>query len=125
VDGYATKGIDLRFYGWVDQRRSDLSKVRSEALRAAKGAFGRAGIHGPETVRYRASGEPASGPKRAVATATEASGDTSVNRDIDRQLAAAQQATDQRNLLQPTTTPEGTDHIGTDAPTGAPPADTP
>ena len=107
VDGYVTKGIDLRFYGWVDQRRSDLGKVRSEAVRAAKGAFGRAGIHGPETVRYRAPGEPASGSRRAVTPASESGGDTSVNRDIDRQLAAAQRATDVQNLLDPAETPEG------------------
>src|SRR5690606_37195270 len=32
VDGYAAKGFDLRFYGWVDQRRNHLGQVRPEAL---------------------------------------------------------------------------------------------
>jgi small-conductance mechanosensitive channel len=91
VDGYAAKGLDLRFYGWIDQRHNDVGKVRTEALRAARGAFARAGVHGPETVRYRAPDVPAH---------EAAGGDTSVNRDIDAQLAAAQQASDE-NMLKP------------------------
>ena len=49
------------------------------------------GVHGPETVRYRAPEAPAH---------EVAGGDTSVNRDIDAQLAAAQQASDE-NMLKP------------------------
>jgi small-conductance mechanosensitive channel len=95
ADGYAAKGIDLRFFGWVDQRRNDVGKVRSEALRAARGAFARAGIHGPELVRYR--------PPESPAHEEKTGGDTSVNRDIDAQLAAAQRASD-NDMLTPTTT---------------------
>jgi small-conductance mechanosensitive channel len=111
ADGYNAKGIDLRFHGWIDQRCSDLTKVRSEALRAIKGAFGHNGVHGPETVLYRAP-EPAPATTRA-ATANvdgdDACGDTSVNRDIDAQLAAAQRATDARNLLDTNATPNDGD----------------
>jgi small-conductance mechanosensitive channel len=99
ADGYTAKGLDLRFYGWVDQRHSDLSKVRSEALRATRSAFGKAQIHGPETVRYTT--EVAAGTPKAGSAVEEACGDTSVNRDIDMQLAAAQRATDESNLLDP------------------------
>jgi small-conductance mechanosensitive channel len=95
ADGYAAKGIDLRFYGWVDQRSNDVGKVRSEALRAARGAFAHAGVHGPETVRYR----PMETPVRE-----ESGGDTSVNRDIDAQLAAAQRASD-TDMLVPAPSP--------------------
>jgi small-conductance mechanosensitive channel len=91
VDGYAAKGIDVRFFGWVDQRRNDVGKVRTEALRAVRGAFARAGVHGPETVRYRAPDAPAH---------EAPTGDTSVNRDIDAQLADAQRASDQ-DMLNP------------------------
>jgi small-conductance mechanosensitive channel len=91
LDGYATKGIDVRFFGWVDQRRNDVGKVRTEALRAVRGAFARAGVHGPETVRYRAPDAPAH---------EAPTGDTSVNRDIDAQLADAQRASDQ-DMLNP------------------------
>ena len=116
ADGYNAKGIDLRFHGWVDQRCSDLTKVRSEALRAIKGAFGHNGVLGPETVRYLPP-EPATAPFPQARTQPpaqpnddEGCGDTSVNRDIDAQLAAAQRATDDRNLLDPETAPETGDH---------------
>lgn len=91
LDGYSAKGMDLRFYGWVDQHRNDAGKVRTEALREVRGAFSEAGVRGPETVRYRAPDAPAH---------REPAGDTSVNRDIDAQLAAAQRASDQ-DMLNP------------------------
>ncbi len=52
ADGYQNGGIQLRFQAWVNQRESDLGKVRSEALRAAKSAFETAEIDGPRPVRY-------------------------------------------------------------------------
>ena len=91
IDGYSLKGIDLRFYGWVDQRSNDVGKTRTEALRAVRGAFARIGMRGPEAVRYRAPDAPA---HEAPA------GDTSVNRDIDAQLADAQRASDE-DMLNP------------------------
>ena len=104
VDGYAAGGIVLRFFGWVDQRESDPGKVRSEALRVVKAAFSNANIEGPRSVQYVIT-TPAPPNERAQAAQPVAapepadSGDTSVNRDIDAQLAAAQQATDEHNLL--------------------------
>lgn len=95
AEGYVLKGLDLRFLGWIDQRSNDITKVRSEALRAVRGAFAEAGVHGPEAVRYRPTQAPA--PELA-------GGDTSVNRDIDAQLAAAQRASDD-DLLTPTPSP--------------------
>ena len=91
LDGYSAKGMDLRFYGWVDQRRNDAGKVRTEALREVRGAFAEANIRGPETVRYRAPDAPVQ---------REPAGDTSVNRDIDAQLADAQRASDE-DMLNP------------------------
>lgn len=96
-------GIALRLFGWVDQRRSDLVKVRSEALRAVKAGFAEAAIAGPRTVQYvyTAPMEDPAGAARAAGIAREddtASADTSVNHDIDRQLAAAQRASE-GNLL--------------------------
>jgi len=93
ADGYSLKGIDLRFLGWVDQRRNDVGKVRSEALRAVRGAFAQAGVHGPEAVRYRQEDKQAGHEDKSV--------DTSVNRDIEEQLAEAQRASDD-DLLAPT-----------------------
>lgn len=104
VDGYATKGLDLRFFGWIDQRRNDLGKTRSEALRAVKTVFGSADVHGPETVRYQREDE--SGPIPMPPLPEEPCGDTSVNTDIDDQLAAAQRAHDEENLASPETDPK-------------------
>jgi len=99
ADGYNLKGIELRFFGWVDQRRNDIGRVRSEALRAVRGAFARAGVRGPETVRYREEDKQVGHEDAAV--------DTSVNTDIDAQLAAAQRASD-KDLLTPPPTPTAT-----------------
>ena len=103
VDGYGAKGLDLRFFGWIDQRRNDLGRTRSEALRAVKTAFGNAGVHGPETVRYRREDAAAAAPPELP---LEPCGDTSVNTDIDDQLAAAQRAHDDENLASPETDPK-------------------
>jgi small-conductance mechanosensitive channel len=103
VQDYLPTGTVLRFFAWVDQHDSDLGKVRSEAIRVVKGAFARAGIDAPRTTTHvvlhreavaeaPSKAEPAHEPERV---------DTSVNRDIDRQLAKAQRASDDENLLDP------------------------
>lgn len=101
VKDFAPTGIVLQFFGWVDQRESDLGKSRGEAIRLVKAAFARAGIDQPQTtytiVNKRASAEEAPPPKESEST-RGAQADTSVNRDIDTQLAAAQRAED-KNLL--------------------------
>jgi small conductance mechanosensitive channel len=113
VDGYVESGIGMRFYGWVDQRDSDLRKVRSEALRVVKDSFAKNSIETPRSVQYIVTmpAMPAAPDEVAASQisaspieATEPPGgeDTSVNRDIDEQLAAAQQSTQERNLLDST-----------------------
>ena len=87
----------------TDQRRNDLGKTRSEALRAVKAVFGAAGVHGPETVRYH---REETGPVAIPPLPQEPCGDTSVNTDIDEQLAAAQRAHDEDNLASPETDPK-------------------
>jgi thioesterase domain-containing protein len=98
---HAPTGIQLRFFGWVDQTASDLGKVRSEAIRMAKAAYARAGIEAPRTVHHVVlSRETVRHDQAAVVEPSHAIGaDTSVNRDIDTQLADAQRADDSRNLL--------------------------
>jgi hypothetical protein len=102
-------GLSLKFYGWIDQRASDINKVRSEALRAVRSAFAKAGIEAPRSVQYViTSTQPAqtiASTALAAAAEPEGGGDTSVNRDIDPQLAEAQQATDDSNLLDTGATP--------------------
>ena len=95
-------GIQLKFYGWVDQRASDLGKVRSEAIRRVKAAFGHAGIEAPRTV-YHVLTTPAPQPADdASEPVHNGHVDTSVNRDIDDQLAEARavEGAKQANLLE-------------------------
>ena len=98
---YGASGIVLRFFGWVDQRQSDLGKTRSEAIRRVKGAFWRDGIQGPKTTTHvvlAKEEDPASMPVADHEPATSVGVDTSVNRDIDRQVHEVLH-TDDRNLL--------------------------
>lgn len=103
VVDYTPSGIGLRYYGWVDQRVSDLGKVRSEAIRAVKAAYAHAGIESPRTVyhvitsRDRGAEGEAPSPLEPV---HDKNIDTSVNTDIDGQLAAAQRADQGRNMLE-------------------------
>jgi small-conductance mechanosensitive channel len=91
VSEYLHDKLNVQFLGWVDQRRNSLNRVRSEAMRAAKTAMDDAGI--------RRAGVPAD----AVPTHHPSTpGDTSVDRDIEEQLADAQRASDADNLLDPT-----------------------
>jgi small conductance mechanosensitive channel len=110
VDGYADSGIVVRFYGWVDQRDSDLRKVRSEALRMVKASFAENSIETPRSVQYivtmptfpdKVAASQISAPPIEAAEPPGGE-DTSVNRDIDAQLAAAQQSTQEHNLLDST-----------------------
>ncbi|WP_165967496.1 mechanosensitive ion channel family protein [Luteimonas aestuarii] len=110
VAEFTPNGIVLQFFGWVDQRASDMGKVRTEAIRRVKAEFTRAGIEQPRTVQHvRVTRDQPAGADIG-ATAPEpvhvADADTSVNRDIDEQLAQAQeQMDDGRNLLKPGPTP--------------------
>jgi small-conductance mechanosensitive channel len=99
VQEYAPSGITLRFFGWIDQRGSDLGKVRSEAIRQVKVAYGKAGVQAPRTVSHVILARETGTDERVVMHVEAGSADTSVNRDIDQQLAAAQRASDDDNLL--------------------------
>jgi len=90
VSEYLHDKLNVQFLGWVDQRRNSLNRVRSEAMRAAKTAMDDTGI--------RRAGVPVGA---LQVHAPSAPADTSVDRDIDQQLAEAQRASDADNLLDP------------------------
>jgi small-conductance mechanosensitive channel len=90
VQEYLPDRLAVQFLGWVDQTRNSHMRVRSEAMRAAKTAIDRAGI--------RRAGVPADAPPPP--RVREAPADTSVDRDIDDQLAEAQRESDADNLLE-------------------------
>lgn len=97
---YTPSGVVLRFFGWVDQHQSDLGKTRSEAIRLVKAAFAKASIEAPRTTYHVISErKPEEDGKREPGHDDAARVDTSVNRDIDQQLAAARRASDDANLL--------------------------
>nr|WP_255682190.1 mechanosensitive ion channel domain-containing protein [Luteimonas sp. BDR2-5] len=107
VVDYGPGGIRLQFFGWIDQRSADLGKVRSEAIRLVKAAFARDDIIGPKTTSYVVLSRDAAAPEATAAApepAHSAGVDTSVNRDIDKQVAEAQNTEDYPNLLTPRNT---------------------
>jgi small-conductance mechanosensitive channel len=90
VQEYLPDRLSVQFLGWVDQARNSHMRVRSEAMRAAKTVLDRAGI--------RRAGVPADAPPPP--RRMELPADTSVDHDIDDQLAEAQRASDAENLLE-------------------------
>ena len=105
--------VQLRFFGWVDQRTHDFWMVRSEAIRHVKLSLEAAGMDMPEPI-YRvqlSQPQPAGAaplvvpshgtPARASRTErdTSAAVDIGVIRDLQQQIDQDRQASDQPNLL--------------------------
>lgn len=106
---FGSAGIQLRFFGWVDQRAADLGKVRSESIRQVKAAFQRAGIESPRTTYHIvATRSRAADVAEDTVEPVQNGVDTSVNREIDVQVANAIRNDDTRNLLDPDTHGAGT-----------------
>ena len=100
---YGATGIQLRFYGWVDQRATDIGKIRSEAIRRTKAAFADAGIAAPRTVYHIVTSRQRDADEVEAMTEPMNHGtlDTSVNREIDVQVVEARADDAGVNLLQP------------------------
>lgn len=118
VQSLGDSNVILRCYAWIDQMQVDFVKVRSEAIRAVKSAFDRAGIVMPEPI-YKvrlfdagalaaASADRGAGvhaghrPEvRVTADAVEpvATGDVSVDRTIEDKVKASGADTTADNLL--------------------------
>lgn len=99
---FGAAGIQLRFYGWLNQHESDLGKVRSEAVRQVKATFANAGIEAPRTIYHVVTSRERDTPELETTNETLHNGvDTSVNREIDVQVAEARADAAGVNLLQP------------------------
>ena len=99
---FGAAGIQLRFYGWVNQRESDLGKVRSEAIRRVKAAFADAGIEAPRTTYHIVTSRQRDAQEiEAMSESLHNGVDTSVNHEIDVQVAEARADDAGVNLLQP------------------------
>lgn len=107
VQDHTPGGVSLQFFGWIDQYSSDLGKVRSESIRLVKAAYARSGLHAPRPITHvviTRTTEPRSGTPEEQQPGVPGEGrgaDTTVNRDLDQQLAAAQRASGPENLLDP------------------------
>lgn len=74
--------VNLRFYGWVDQRQSSFTGVKGEAIRLIKEAFDAADIDMPEPI-YRVRVEGRSGGSFTI-TETDADGAPRKSASADR-----------------------------------------
>lgn len=103
VEAQDAAAVALSFFAWVDQERSDLGKVRSEAIHGVRVALEGAGIRRPRTIQYTAELEDASAPPLAPCAPDEAAppADTSVSHELDDHLAAEQRAHASEDLLPP------------------------
>jgi small-conductance mechanosensitive channel len=99
IDQLGDSTVSLVCRGWVDQRGADFYKVRSEAIRLVKERFDEEGITMPEPT-YRVQMVEPSGAERPAPTRAEerASGDISVERHLDAQIAA--ERADEEDLLE-------------------------
>ena len=103
IEELGDSSVSIRFYGWVDQREVDLTKVRSEAVRLVKTAFDDAEIEIPEPiyrvlVTERAETEPRVA-RRFPPTEGAVARDLSTDDTIDRQIDDEQAAEAQKDLL--------------------------
>lgn len=96
VDAYDASAITLRFFAWVDQGRSDLGKVRSEAIHAVRTRLAEAGVQPPRNIQYTASLDDLQAHPEGDHGAP---GDTSVSHELDEHIAAEQRAHADEDLL--------------------------
>ena len=99
VEAYEPTAITLRFFAWVDQRRSDLGKVRSEAIHAVRSRLAEAGVCPPRSIQFTAALDEAAPATPAAPPAGDAAADTSVSHELDDHLAAEQRAHAGEDLL--------------------------
>jgi len=99
---FGANGIQLKFFGWVDQRSADLGKVRSEAIRQVKAAYQRARIESPRTTYHVVATRNRDGDALDATIEPAHNGvDTSVNHELDAQVAKAIRNDVNTNLLDP------------------------
>lgn len=111
IEALGDSTVNLRFFAWIDQRQSDFSKVKSEAIRIVKDAFDKARFDMPEPtyrVHLREGGLPLIKPTSTErATMEEPAAppqaeelDTSADTTIDQQVEAELRKEDEANLLE-------------------------
>lgn len=101
--------VQVRYYGWVDQRTHDFLMLKSEAIRRVKSALEQAGLDLPEPI-YRVQITERAAAVEAMAAHAKATPkqplsaetvDTGVNTELQAQLEHDERALDAQNLLDP------------------------
>lgn len=106
VEELGDSTVNMRFFAWMDQRKSDFLKSKSEAIRLLKERFDEVGIEMPEPIyrvhlvnpaSVRAEDQPSkvNGPIRRSAARI----DTEVDRTIDDQIERVERNEDEPDLL--------------------------
>lgn len=96
--------VTLRSMAWVDQRKAEFVRVRSEAIRLVKTRLEEAGLTLPSP-EYLIRMQPAVDPRTAtsglaaVAPAPLAQADVSVDHAVDAQIEVERRASDEEDLL--------------------------
>lgn len=101
--------VQVRYYGWVDQRTHDFLMLKSEAIRQVKVALEQAGVDLPEPIyrvqiTERASADEAKAAhskaklKKPISAETV---DTRANTELQAQLEHDERVLDTQNLLDP------------------------
>ncbi len=104
IDTLDASTISLKIFGWVDQRKSEFAKVRSEAIRAVKAAFDDNSISMPAPIQnIRAIGEPTAHEQPARRTSraeTEQVSDTRADRTIERKVESVRSGAEEDLLTE-------------------------
>lgn len=96
VEELGDSNVAIRFFGWVDQRNTDIYKARSEAIRRVKVALDEAGIDLPEPIyrvrleRRGGAGAPPQRPRPTMKVETpahEVEADAHIDRQIEEDLS--------------------------------------
>ncbi|AJY48179.1 mechanosensitive ion channel protein MscS [Martelella endophytica] len=111
IDNLGNSNVVLVFVGWVDQRRTNLLKARSEAMRLVKRALEANGFSLPEPIyRLRFDSDIPSGVREALPAPeapapettppeTSLAKDTAVDEEFQRRVARERDATGAGDLL--------------------------
>lgn len=96
----ADNGATLQFFGWIDQKTSDLAKTRSEAMRLVRRKLREAGITPPDATQKVALTRIVDiDHSLQIANEAQHAGDVSVDRTLDAAVAHANQS-EGGNLLE-------------------------
>ena len=107
IEALGDSTVIMKFHAWIDQRVSDFSKTKSEAIRLIKDRFDDQGIEMPEPI-YRVHLKNAYAPQekisepdqnRLVEKRIQTEADTSADNSIDKQIEALEADETEQNLL--------------------------